>query len=101
MFRCGVEQITLDTGHYEHLNVDERICPICGTGVQSEEHVLTRCDVYLYFRNELYNYANDINADFSNMNECDKMCFILANPDICRTSAKTCYEILCHWKIYQ
>ncbi len=24
------------------------------------------------FRNELYNYANDINADFSNMNDCDK-----------------------------
>ncbi len=43
-------------------------------------YIKTSC--ILYFRNELYNYANDIYADFSNMNDCDKMCFILANPDI-------------------
>ncbi len=96
-FRCGVAPIRLETGHYEHLNVEERVCPICNTEVESEEHVLyTRCHVYIDFKNELYNYANDINADFSNMNDCDKMCFILANTDICRKRAKTCNEILCH-----
>ncbi len=82
-FRCAVGPIRLETGRYEHLNIDERVCPTCNTEVESEEHVLTRCHTYIDFRNELYNYANDINADFSNMNDCDKMCFILANPDIC------------------
>ncbi len=89
----------METGRYEHLNVNERVCPICKTEVESEEHVLTRYHAYIDFRNELYNYANDINADFSNVNDCDKMCFILVNPDICRKSAKTCYEILCHMRI--
>ena len=33
-FRCGVAPIRLETGRYEHLNVDERICPICKTEVE-------------------------------------------------------------------
>ncbi len=36
------------------------------TEVEPEDHLLTRCHAYIDFRNELYNYANNINADFSN-----------------------------------
>ncbi len=50
-YRCDVAPIRLETGHYEHLNVDERVC---NTKVESEAHVLTRCHAYIYFRNELY-----------------------------------------------
>ncbi len=60
------------------------------------------CEEQLYEMfniNELYNYANDINADFGNMNDSEKMSFILANPDLYRKSAKSCYEILCHSRI--
>ncbi len=68
-FRCGVAPIRLEIGRYEHLNVDERVCPVCNTEVESDEHVLTRCHAYIDIRNELYNYANDINADFSKIND--------------------------------
>ncbi len=51
-FRCGVAPIRLATGRYEHLNVDERVCPVCNTEVETE-HVLTRCHAYIDFRNEL------------------------------------------------
>ncbi len=99
-FRSSVAPIRPETGCYEHFNVDERICPICNTEVESEEHVLTRCHAYTWptqvLDMNLYADAradaNDINADFNNMNDCDKMCFTLVNP----TNVKTCYEILCH-----
>ncbi len=98
-FRWGVTPIKFETGRYLHLNVDERVCPTCIAEVESEEHVLTRSHTYINFGNELYNYTDNINVDFSNVNYCDKMCFSLANPDICGKSAKTCYEILCHRRI--
>ncbi len=48
-------------------NVNERICPIiCNIEVESDEHVLTRCHTYMYFRDEIYNYAKAIDADFNN-----------------------------------
>ncbi len=39
--------------------------------------MLARCHAYTYFINVLYNYDNDRNADFNNVNDCDEMCFIL------------------------
>ena len=41
-FRCGVAPIRLETGRYEGLPVNERICPICMLEVEDEEHVLMR-----------------------------------------------------------
>ena len=95
-FRCGVAPIRLETGRYEQLNVQDRICPLCNSEVESEEHVLTRCQAHTVFRNDLYNHACNINPNFNDFSDCDKLIFILSNPDICRISAKTCYTILCH-----
>ncbi len=49
-FRSGVAPIRLETGRYEHLNADERVCHVCNTEVESEEHVLTRCHAYIDFQ---------------------------------------------------
>ena len=38
--------IRLETGRYEGLPVNERICPICMLEVEDEEHVLMRCNFY-------------------------------------------------------
>ncbi len=49
---------------YTHLDINERICPICNQEVETEEHVLTRCPAYMIFRNELYTASSDINDVF-------------------------------------
>ena len=38
-FRCGVAPIRLETGRYERLDVNDRICPICNIGIEDEMHV--------------------------------------------------------------
>ena len=93
-FRCGVAPIRLETGRYEHLEVSERICPVCHLEVESEEHVIVRCPAYSDIRSELFNYACDMNSVFNDLDDEQKLSFILSNCDICRISAKTCYEIL-------
>ncbi len=57
-------------------------------------HVLIPYPSYMIFRNELYTASSDVNDVFIHMNDCDKMCFILNDPNLFRLSAKICYTIL-------
>ncbi len=93
-FRCGVASIRIETGRYEHLQVEERLCPVCCNEIENEEHVLTRCSAYMGLRNDLYTIAFNLNPDFNTMSDSDKLCYILSNTDISKSSAKTCHEIL-------
>jgi hypothetical protein len=93
-FRCGVAPLRLETGRYENLDVNNRICPICKQNVETEIHVLTQCPAYQLLRNVLFDKAKDINADFINMNDEQKSMFVLSNPEIAKLTAKTCYNIL-------
>ena len=53
-FRMGVAPIRLETGCYEGLPVEERICPLCGVETENEQHVLLNCVYYNHIRNELF-----------------------------------------------
>ena len=70
-FRCGVAPIRLETGRYENIPEDLRLCPLCRESVENEEHVLLHCQAYLNTRNELYEKANDINSAFDNLSDID------------------------------
>jgi hypothetical protein len=93
-FRAGVAPIRLETGRYEGLEVDDRICPICKNETESEEHVITRCPSYNVPRHILYNACAQLCDNFKNLTDSKKLCFILSSPDICILSAKTCHTIL-------
>ncbi len=93
-FRAGVDPIRLETGQYEGLEVNDRICPICKNGIETEEHVITRCPSYRVPRDILYNACTQLCDDFNSFTYIKKLCFIISNPDICILSAKTCHIIL-------
>ena len=38
-FRCGTAAIRIETGRYEGLPENERICPVCENVVEDEYHV--------------------------------------------------------------
>ena len=48
-FRSGVAPLRLETGRYEGLEVDQRICSICHSSDEDEKHVL-HCPLYEGFR---------------------------------------------------
>ena len=46
-FRCGVAPIRIETGRYEHLVENERLCQLCNLkAVESEVHGLMHCNRY-------------------------------------------------------
>ena len=54
----GVAPIRLETGRYEGLPVEERVCPLCGVETENEQHVLLNCVYYNHIRNELFDTIN-------------------------------------------
>ena len=99
-FRAGVAQINIELQRYglAKAPLEERKCISCDH-VESESHVLLHCPLYLDIRENFYQMINvlcdtDDDVNFSDMNEEQKMCFILGNPICCKYSARTCFEIL-------
>ena len=49
-FRCGVVPVRIETGWYERLELNRRICPLCRNGIEDEIHVMLHCPVYSNLR---------------------------------------------------
>ena len=93
-FRCGVAPIRLETGRYEGLPVNERICPICMLEVEDEEHVLMRCNFSPDQRRLMLDSVQNICQNVNDMSQSDLFIFLLTNQKICKIVAKTCHLIL-------
>ncbi len=74
VFRAGVAPIRLETGRYEGLEVDDRICPICKNEIETEKHVITRCPSYSVPRSILYNACTQLCDDFNSFTYIKKLC---------------------------
>ncbi len=58
LFRCGVAPIRLETGQYENLPEEQRLCPMCDSqAIESEIHVLIKCNLYILFENRFISYS--------------------------------------------
>ena len=49
-FRMGVAPLRIETGRYERLEEEQRVCFNCGDTIESEEHVLLECPLYQQIR---------------------------------------------------
>ena len=95
-FRCGVAPLRLETGRYEGLTVNERVCPFCRTQTETEIHVITQCKTYENIRDSLFQKACVIYPDFNILTDEEKMVFLFStcNQSMIRECAKTCWLIL-------
>ncbi len=59
--RWSEGSIKLETGCYEGLDMNDRVCPICSLEIESEEHVLTSCPAYHTYRDVLYSTVFHLN----------------------------------------
>lgn len=93
-FRCGVAPLRLETGRYENIPEEQRLCPICELAVENEVHVLFHCPLYQSLRNDIVNKAIEIDASFNNLCDQDRLNFVLSNEHMIKVSSKTCFLIL-------
>ena len=92
-FRCGVAPLKIETGRYENLVVEERICPFC-SNIEDEMHVILDCSVYNDLRITLLDKASDMNPGFNDLTNSEKLKILFSERRLIRFCAKTCFNIL-------
>ena len=92
-FRCGVAPIRIETGRYEGLPEEARLCPFCNV-LENEMHVIMNCRVYDDLREPLLAKAVNCNPTFNSLSEVNQFVFLFSSPDLVRICAKTCAKIL-------
>ena len=97
-FRCGVAPLRIETGRYEGIMVDNRLCfnEQCKKNniIEDEKHVLINCPVYADLRAILFRHASSFNCDFVNLSDDDKFKFLFTDENVCYFLAKICYDVL-------
>ena len=93
-FRAGVAPIRIETGRYEGLPEEQRLCPHCSDVVESEFHVILKCTLYNEIRESLFRTVSDRNHNFVTMDDESKFGFLLSNGDVCGHVARALYDIL-------
>ena len=92
-FRCGVAPIRIETGRFENLDVNQRLCHFCNV-VEDEIHVILDCSAYDDLRNNLFIKAVSVLPTFNVLDANEKIKFLFTNPDMIRPCTKTCFKIL-------
>ena len=100
--RCGVAPLQVERGRYDHgvyVPENERICKLCGDGVEDEFHVLFHCVCYQDLQANLINDAFSGIQNILNAEDAEKYIILMSEEMIGRT-AKTCKKILDRRKDY-
>ena len=84
----------IETGRFERLAKEHRVCPFCRNCVENEFHVIMYCDKYNDIRNDIFTKASEVDTLFNSKNDTDKFVFIFSNELLIRTIAKSCHIIL-------
>ena len=63
-FRCGVAPLIIETGRFERLPLDQRLCFHCNGLVEDEIHAIVVCSLYQDLRDSLSAVARDFRCRF-------------------------------------
>ena len=94
-FRLGVAPIRLETGRYERLPVEQRLCQMCENRcAEDENHVILKCPFYDDLRYSLVKEAEYVCSNFSVLSDAGKFEVLFTHVNLTMLCAKTCFNIL-------
>jgi hypothetical protein len=77
-FRCGILPLRIETGRFQNIELENRLCKYCECNViEDEKHFLCECTLYNSERMNLYREARCVIQDFDDMSADDKFCAIV------------------------
>jgi len=102
-FRCGVAPIRIETGRYENIPAEDRLCNVCKNNViEDEPHVILNCPFYDDLRYELLHEAQSKYSRFNQLPDEEQFSMLLCDVNLSKVCAKTCFTILKRrrWLLY-
>ena len=93
--RCGVAPLAIETGRFNRVKLDKRLCTFCNTNeIEDEKHVVLKCILYNDIRECLVDKCLEVCPAFNTMNEDEKFKFIFSDENIVCNAARACNSIL-------
>ena len=74
----------IEKGRHEGLDEHQRWCPFCEDIVETEQHFLLECNTFGSHRTQFFTEIGEINPDFSELDEEQKFCYLLSEPEVAR-----------------
>ena len=75
--RSSTLPLMIEVGRFRNLAVDERVCPLCNSGVEDEFHFLFSCQIYNIERANFFSDVVSINTEFMNLTLGQRMAFMM------------------------
>ena len=93
--RAGCLPLQIELGRYTlpKTPYDDRICKLCHSEVESQEHFLTRCHPLQATRSKLYDFTSRHYPEFSSYSDHEKTLFLLQPTANIFTSCKLIYQM--------
>ncbi len=89
--RCGVLPLKIETGIFNAIDRENRICEFCSLNeVEDEQHFLCRCTLYNDLRVKMYHSAAANNNNFNGMPDQDKFIYLMQQRQT--TTSKFCWS---------
>ncbi len=73
-FRCGILPLNVEVGRYRGVKLENRTCPLCKNGVETEIHFLLECNAY-----DRGNFLQDTKIDSNVLSNDEKLRFLMGN----------------------
>ena len=83
-FRLSNHDLMIEKGRHEGLEEHQRLCPFCETIVETEHHFLLQCNTFGFHRTQFFTEIEEINPDFRELDEEQKFCYLLSEPEVAR-----------------
>ena len=94
-FRCGILPLKIETGRYNQIPVELRLCLVCDTfSIEDESHFLFHCSFYNDLRQIFYQKISETYPLFTQKNDSEKL-KLLMNENVVKITARfisDCYS---------
>ncbi len=94
MLRHSTAALRIETGKYERLPVEQRVCDVCDSdNVKDEMHFLISCNAFTQERTKLFIYVSQFVGNFNALSLEDKFIVLKSDANICTFTAKACHDM--------
>ncbi len=94
MLRCDTAPLRIETGRYERLPVEQRVCEVCDSdNVEDEMHFLISYNTFTQERTKLFTHVSQFVGTFNELSLEDKFIVLMSDPNICTFTAKAFHDM--------
>ena len=78
--RLSNHELMIEKGRHQGLEENQRTCPTCQNGIETEHHFLLDCSTFRTHREQLMTEIADLSPTFIEMDENEKFVYLLKEP---------------------